>query len=57
MSELSGDIENIHNDLKRMIQELEYLDKTLLMFDPNHQIGRSSPKHSARPTTGPNGAR
>ena len=37
-SELSGDIENTHNSLKRMIQELEHLDKTLLMFDPDYQV-------------------
>jgi hypothetical protein len=33
-ADLSGAIENTHNDLKRMIQELELLDRTLLMFDP-----------------------
>jgi hypothetical protein len=43
-AELSGDIENTHNALKRMIQELEHLDKTLLMFDPNYQVEAIKPK-------------
>ena len=43
-AELSGEIKNTHNNLKRMIQELEHLDKTLLMFDPNHQIEQIKPK-------------
>jgi hypothetical protein len=48
-AERSGDIENTHNSLKRMILEPEHLDKTLLMFDPNHQI---SPK-AFRPPDNP----
>ena len=36
-SELSGDIENSHNHLKRMIKSQKHLDKTLLMFDPEYQ--------------------
>lgn len=43
-SELSGDIENAHTALKRMIQELEHLDKTLLMFDPDYQVDSIKPK-------------
>ena len=43
-AELSGDIENTHNNLKRMIQELEHLDKTLLMFDPTYQVESIKPK-------------
>ena len=43
-SELSGDIENTHNALKRMIQELEHLDKTLLMFDPTYQVEAIKPE-------------
>ena len=43
-AELSGDIENTHNALKRMIQELEHLDKTLLMFDPDYQVVAIKPK-------------
>ena len=43
-AELSGSIENTHSDLKRMIQELEHLDKTLLMFDPEHRIEQIKPK-------------
>ena len=43
-AELSGDIENTHDRLKRMIQELEHLDKTLLMFDPTYQVESIKPK-------------
>ena len=43
-AELSGDIENTHTALKRMIQELEHLDKTLLMFDPGYQVESIRPK-------------
>lgn len=43
-AELSGDIENTHTALKRMIQELEHLDKALLMFDPDYQVESIKPK-------------
>lgn len=43
-AELSGDIETAHTALKRMIQELEHLDKTLLMFDPDCQVESIKPK-------------
>jgi hypothetical protein len=42
--ELSGEIESTHNNLKRVIQELEHLDKTLLMFDPDDQVDSIKPK-------------
>ena len=42
-AELSGDIANTHANLKRMIQELEHLDKTL-MFDPKYQIEQIKPE-------------
>lgn len=43
-SELSGDIENTHERLKNMIRDLESLDKTLLMFDPDYKIETIRPK-------------
>ena len=49
-AEPSGDIENSHNNLRRMIQELEHLDKTPPTFDS----GLSGGQHQAQslPATG-----
>jgi hypothetical protein len=57
--QLSGDIENTHERLKQMIQELERLDKTLLMFGPNYQVESIKPKAfrpAARSCSPPMGA-
>ena len=43
-AELSGEIGNTHFALKRMIQELEHLDKTLLMSIPTIRWTQSGPK-------------
>lgn len=43
-AELSGDIEATHTKLKQMILDLEHLDRTLLMFDPDYRIETIKPK-------------
>lgn len=43
-SELSGDIETTQAKLRQMILDLESLDKTLLMFDPDYRIETIRPK-------------
>ena len=43
-AELSGDIETTQSKLRRMILDLESLDKTLLMFDPDYKIECIKPK-------------
>ena len=43
-AELAGDIENTHAALKRMIAELEHLDSTLRLFDPDVDIPAIRPK-------------
>jgi hypothetical protein len=43
-SELSGDIENTQRNLQQMILDLEHLDRTLLMFDPDYRIETIKPK-------------
>lgn len=43
-SELSGDIETTQAKLRQMILDLESLDKTLLMFDPDYKIECIKPK-------------
>jgi len=43
-AELSGDIETTQAKLRQMILDLESLDKTLLMFDPNYKIECIKPK-------------
>ena len=43
-AELSGDIETTHTKLKHMILDLEHLDRTLLMFDPDYKIETIKPK-------------
>lgn len=48
-AELSGDIETTQAALRKMILDLEYLDRTLLMFDPDYRgLRRSSPRRSGR---------
>ena len=43
-SELSGDIETTHKKLQQMILDLEHLDRTLLMFDPEYRIESIKPR-------------
>lgn len=43
-SELSGDIETTTAKLHQMIADLEHLDQTLLMFDPDYKIECIKPK-------------
>lgn len=43
-AELSGDIENTQATLRKMILDLEHLDRTLLMFDPDYKIETIKPK-------------
>lgn len=42
-SELSGDIENTQQRLRQMILDLEKLDATLLMFDPDYDLPSIKP--------------
>lgn len=43
-SELSGDIETTQKKLQQMIVDLEHLDRTLLMFNPEYRIDTIKPK-------------
>ncbi len=43
-SELAGDIERTHEQLRQMILALENLDATLLMFDPGYRVESIKPK-------------
>lgn len=43
-AELSGDIERTQIELRKMILDLERLDATLLMFDPDYEIASIKPK-------------
>ncbi len=41
---LSGDIEAAHERLNQMIKELEHLDATIRLFDPNYEADMIRPK-------------
>ena len=43
-AELAGDIETTHERLHKMILDLDHLDRTLLMFDPEYRIDAIKPK-------------
>ena len=43
-AELAGDIENAHEALRKMIHDLETVDATLLMFDPDYKVESIKPK-------------
>lgn len=43
-AELAGDIENAHERLRQMVLDLENLDATLRIFDPDYQIEAIKPK-------------
>jgi hypothetical protein len=43
-AELTGRIEKAHEDLRRMLADLEALDATILQFDPSFQVEAIRPK-------------
>ncbi len=43
-AELSGDIERTHEQLRQMVMDLENLDNTTHMFDPDYQVEAIKPK-------------
>jgi hypothetical protein len=43
-AELAGEIEETHNRLRKMIEDLEKLDSVILQFDPSHQAEAITPK-------------
>lgn len=43
-AELSGDIEKTQASFRQIILDLELLDRTLLMFDPDYRIKAIKPK-------------
>jgi hypothetical protein len=43
-AELAGQIEETHERLRKMIEDLEKLDSVILQFDPSHQVEAIKPK-------------
>jgi hypothetical protein len=43
-AELAGDIEKAHEALRRMVQDLENLDATILQFEPDFKVETIKPK-------------
>jgi hypothetical protein len=43
-AELAGEIEETHNRLRKMIEDLEKTDSVILQFDPSHQVEAIRPK-------------
>lgn len=43
-SDLSSDIETTQAKLRQMVLDLEHLDATLLMFDPDYRMEAIKPK-------------
>lgn len=43
-AELAGEIEATHERLRRLVADLENLDATLRLFDPNYQVEAIKPK-------------
>ncbi len=41
---LAGDIERMHKSLRQKIIDLENLDNTIQLFDPDYQVEAISPK-------------
>ncbi len=37
-AKLTGDIERTHEELRKMVMDLEHLDQTILQFDPTYRI-------------------
>lgn len=47
-AQLAGDIKNTQAKLRQMVLNLEHVDQTLLLFDPDYQIQSIKP-HTFRP--------
>jgi hypothetical protein len=43
-AEMTGEIEALHEKLKRLLADLESLDATILQFDPGHVVEAIKPK-------------
>lgn len=43
-AKLTGDIENTHEALKKMVNDLEHLDETIRQFDPNFHVESIKPR-------------
>ncbi|MGB8843286.1 MAG: hypothetical protein WCC64_19700 [Aliidongia sp.] len=43
-AELTGQIELTHNELRRMVADLESLDATIIQFDPDYRVETIKPK-------------
>ena len=43
-ADLTGEIEYVHERLRRMVMDLENLDATILQFDPTHQVEAIKPE-------------
>ena len=43
-AQLAGDIELAHEALRKMVLDLENLDATLVLFDPDHKVESIKPK-------------
>lgn len=43
-AEITGRIERAHEELRRMLADLEALDATILQFDPTHRVEAIRPK-------------
>lgn len=43
-AELAGDIEKVHDSLRRMVLDLENLDATILQFEPDFRLETIKPK-------------
>lgn len=51
-AELAGEIEETHNRLRKMIEDLEKLNSVILQFDPSHEVEAIKPKAFRSPATG-----
>jgi hypothetical protein len=45
---LAGEIEPAHETLRKMVQDLENLDATIVQFNPDFRLRRSSQRASVR---------
>ena len=41
---LAGEIENMHERLRQLVNDLEHLDATILQFKPDYQVEAIRPK-------------
>jgi hypothetical protein len=51
-AELAGEIEETHNQSRKMIEDLEKLDSVILQFEPSHEVEAIKPKAFRPPATG-----